>query len=496
MYYNMDIIVYIRAHPFARATKEHKMLQIFSNKERNKKILIGIFICILPGFLLWGTASVLKAPKSTPAGSIKIFGKRVSPEEFNTALQSTRIQTMMQFGDNYSKFEKFLDFKNLAIERLILLHEGKTRGIRVSDDDVRRAITQNPMFLRKGSFNPGEYEYIMRYVLRVQPRAFEEMTRQNLILSQLYDKITSAVTASDQDVREAYEKQNKQISVSYIASIPADFLKDIVLQDEALKDYFAKNSHEFKEPIKFNLEYLTLETEPDAVGASQVLAKKDGFDKMAKELKLQASETGLFTTGDAIPGIGWANDITESLSKMQKGDVLPIRQIDKKYYAFRIKEIKEPSIPEFESIKDKIREMLSQKEAKTMAQDKINAALARLKELQKTSVDAADFDKVAAEFNLKSSSTDTFKSGSYIQGVGASDNFFNEARKLKEKEFSPVIEMPGGFYIIRTKNIIPIDETKYASEKAAFSEKLLSQKKQDMFGEFIKDLKKKVAGAS
>ena len=472
------------------------MLQIFSNKERNKKIMIGIFICILPGFLLWGTASVLKSPRSKPMGPIKIFGKGVSSEEFNTALQSTRIQTMMQFGESFSKFEKFLDFKNLALERLILLHEGQARGIRVSDDDVRRSIAQNPMFQRKGSFDPGGYEYMMRYDLRVQPRAFEEMTRQNLVLSRLYEKMTARVTASDQDVREAYEKQNELISIAYIASLPADFQKGIVLQDAELQDYFSKNPAEFKEPIRFNLEYLTFESEPQAVGASQILAQKDGFDKAAKEMQLQVGETGLFTTGDSIPGIGWANDMTESLSKMQKGDMLPIRQIDKKYYAFRIKEIKEPSIPAFETVIDKIKDILTQKKAKAVAQEKINAALARLKDLQKASADVSDFDKLAAEFNLKSSSTDPFKFGSYIQGVGASDNFFNEARKLKEKEFSSVIEMPGGFYIIRTKSVTPIDETKFASEKAAFSEKFLSQKKQDMFGDFIKDLKKKASGNS
>ncbi|MFA6384395.1 MAG: SurA N-terminal domain-containing protein [Candidatus Omnitrophota bacterium] len=469
------------------------MLQIFSNKERNKKIMVIIFICILPGFLLWGTASVVKSVKQKPLTTATIFNKRVSSEAFAEALQSTRLQTMMQFGESFSQVEKFLDFNNLALERLILLHECRIQGLSVSDDDVRRAIAENPAFQRRGAFDPGGYEYMMRYVLRVQPRAFEEMTRQNLIMRKLFEKITAAITAGDQEMRLAYEKQNEQISISYIAGIPAEFLKNAAPQEDEIKDYFSKNETEFKEPISFNLEYLTFDTEPQAVGASQILEQKDGFDKTAKEMNLPVAETGFFAQTEPIPGLGYANDMTQMLPKMQKGDMLPIRQIDSKYYAFRIKEIKEPFIPTFEAVKDKIKEILSQKKAKTLASEKINAALARLQEAGQAG--AADFDKISSEFGLKSSVTDPFKFGSYIQGIGASDEFFTKAKELKDNQFSSVIEIPSGFYIIRTKNIIPIDETKYLSEKDAFNEKFLSQKKQDAFGEFIKEIKKKATGA-
>jgi len=464
------------------------MLRIFASKERNKKIMIGILICILPGFLLWGTSSIIKSAKEPSAPAVRVFGRAVSPEAFSEAMQAVRIQTIMQFGDSFSQIEKFIDFKNLAIERLILLHEARRRGIRITDEDVRLAIATNPAFQRKGAFNPAEYEYVTRYVLRVQPRTFEEMTRQNLALMSLYEKVTAAVTAGDDEVRAAYEKENEQLSISYIAALPAEFQKNISIEDAELKDYFSKNAQEFKVPISFNLEYLIFESEAQAVAASQILKNKDGFDKVSREMNMPISETGFFTQSDPIPGIGWANDLAESLSTMPKGTVLPIRQIDSRYYAFRIKDVKEPYIPEYETIKDKIKEKVIQKKAKELANQKINAALASMKSQQDSAV---DFDKVADEFGLKSSSTDPFKFGSYIQGIGASDTFFIEAKKLKGNEFSGVLEISGGYYIIKVKDIIPIDETKFSSEKDAFKEKFLSRKKQEIFGEFVKELKKK-----
>ncbi|HNQ51389.1 MAG TPA: SurA N-terminal domain-containing protein, partial [Candidatus Omnitrophota bacterium] len=82
------------------------MLQIFADKERNKKIMIGIFICILPGFLLWGTSSVIKSAKEKPLPGVMIFGKRVPAEDLSQAIQAVRMQTMMQFGDSFSQVEK------------------------------------------------------------------------------------------------------------------------------------------------------------------------------------------------------------------------------------------------------------------------------------------------------------------------------------------------------------------------------------------------------
>lgn len=466
------------------------MLQIFGNKERNKKILIGIFICILPGFLLWGTSSVMKSSKE--AGEYKgvhIYGKKVSAEEYRSAMQASKIQAMMQFGENYSQIEKLLDMRNLAIERIVLSKEAAKRGIKIKDDEVRAAIAGNEAFLRKGAFDQNSYDYIMRYVLGIQPRTFEEITRQNLALSRLYETFTSAVTAAQDEIRAAYEKQNEQISVSYISALPGDFFGPAAPSESEMKDYFDKNKLEFKQPVSFNLEYLTLETEPQAVGASQILEQKDGFDKVSGTMNIPVKETGFFPQGSPVPGIGWAPDLTEELLRVPKGTVLKIHQIDDKYYAFRVKEIQEPRIPEYETVTQKIKEILIGKKSKQLAKEKIDLASAKLKEQP-----GIDFDKLAQELGIKSSSTDPFKFGSYIQGIGASDDFFNEAKKLKDGEPSSAIEMPAGFYIIKVKDTVPVDEAVWEKEKESFSDKFLQQKKQEHFGQFIKDLKKKALG--
>jgi hypothetical protein len=102
-----------------------------------------------------------------------------------------------------------------------------------------------------------------------------------------------------------------------------------------------------------------------------------------------------------------------------------------------------------------------------------------------------NLEKTAKNFGLRTSSTDLFKYGSYIEGVGASDTFWTIAQNLKEEEFSDVIYMPSGFYIIKLKSRVAVDENKFAAEKTEFSEKLLAQKKTEVFYTFVLELKKK-----
>jgi parvulin-like peptidyl-prolyl isomerase len=117
--------------------------------------------------------------------------------------------------------------------------------------------------------------------------------------------------------------------------------------------------------------------------------------------------------------------------------------------------------------------------------------LKKLKGLSLGSPKRVDFDKIAAEYGLRSGSTDSFKYGSYVTGLGASDNFWKVANGLKENEVSGIIETPLGFYIIKLKSRVPLDSKKFEAEKTEFSQKFLSQKKQEFFSKFVEELKTK-----
>ena len=460
------------------------MLKVLRKRKTAKKVWIILCFIIVPPFVLWGFGSAFRT-KGEPAYAGRVFNKTISFLEYQNAIEATKNQAIMQFGDKFYEIQKSLNMDSQAWERIILLIEAKKRKIRVSDREVIEQIKKYPFFERQGQFDDKIYQQMLRYVFRSQPRDFEEQTRQNLILAKLYKEVAKDITLKDAETKEEYRKANEEISISYLASLPTDFQKDINPSEKEIKDYFTKNSIQFKQPVSFNLEYIAFEQEDKAKEAVNRLDKKIDIAKVAKETGTIAKETGLFSYLDPIPGIGWSPEIFGILSKAKVNQVLPLIHIDKNYYALKIKEIKEAYIPELDKVKDKVKDFLIKDATKKIAQTKINEALQKIKSGIK------DFNKIAKELGIKTDSTISFKYGSYIEGIGASDNFWLAADKLQENEISDIIQNTSGFYIIKLKTHAKIEDKKFEAEKKDFSDKLLVQKQQEFFMKFIQDLKRK-----
>jgi hypothetical protein len=467
------------------------MLKKLRNKKTAKKVWIVLAILIVPAFVLWGAGSFMSNKDDDRYGYVgKIFGKKISSLEYKDALDAVRNQAFIQFGDNLAEAQKYLNLEARAWERIMLLAEAGRRKIKVNDKDVIDTIRAYPFFQHNGSFNEKVYQEMLKYAFRVQPRTFEEQVRQDIIISRIFKQVTDSIKADDNQLKMEYEKANEQASVYYIAGIPQDFTKDVTVTDEGIGAYFANNKLEFKEPLSFNLEYITSETEGKIQSLLPHIKKKEYFNKLVKDSGLEIKETGLFAETSPIPGIGWLPQVTELLFKVKPGQFLPPIKMDKAYYLIRLKEREEPYIPEFTKIKDKVKQAFIKERSTAMARKKIDECYAKLRQDYETNPGAVDFQQIAGQYGLKTDSTGMFKYGSYIEGIGASDAFWVYAKTLKENELSKVIALPSGFYIIKVKSRLPIDEKKFKEESEAFGRKLLLQKQQEHFAAFIEELKK------
>ncbi|MFA5356500.1 MAG: SurA N-terminal domain-containing protein [Candidatus Omnitrophota bacterium] len=474
------------------------MLKKLRKRKNAKKIWIVLTVLILPAFLFWGFGSLSRSKENTNyAGSIA--GRKVSLSDYKDALSAAKNQAIIQFGDNISEIEDKINLGALAWNRLILLAEARKRRLNVSDKEVIELIQSYPFFQRKGSFDNQVYSQILQYVFRTQPRVFEEETRQNLILSKLYKEVTGDISLSDEEIRKEYLKLNEELSIHYIVSVISDFTNEVNPAEGELRNYFAKNSLQFKEPLSFNIEYISLDSEDnsgspakDKINSLALLLSKGGdFAKSAEESGLEVKETGFFSQSDPVPGIGWSPQILNLISSLKTGEFAGPIYIDKYYYILRLKEKKEPHIPDFEAIADKVKEAFIKESARDIARSKIEDSLRDLKAAQKTDPKSSDIYRTAKERGLKADSTSLFKYGSYIEGIGSSDVFFTVAETLKEDEISGIIEMPSGFYIIKLKSKVPVDENLYNEEKDAFTGKLLLRKQEAYFNSFLEGLRKK-----
>lgn len=183
------------------------MLKILRSKKLARKIWIALAIMVLPAFLLWGFGSALNSKKESEYAG-QIFGKKISSLNYGEALDAVKNTAIIRYGEKFSEIEKQLDLKTQAWELLILLHEAKARRINASDREVIELIENYPFFQRSGVFDNRLYAELLQYVFRTQPRAFEEQTRQNIVISKLYAQVTNNIKVDDKEIRETYIKIN------------------------------------------------------------------------------------------------------------------------------------------------------------------------------------------------------------------------------------------------------------------------------------------------
>ena len=466
------------------------MLKQLRNKKTARKIWIILAAIIVPAFVLWGSGSIGRSQRAS--GTVgKLFGKNVTAIEYTDALEAVKNQAIMQFGDKFAEVQKYLNFQNQAWERIVLLQEAKKRRIKTDDREVITLIQSYPFFQKKNRFDERLYEEMLKYVFRSQAREFEEHTRQNIILSKLYGIIAKDVFVNDEEVKNSYRRENEQVSISYLSSAKEDFLKDIHTTDEELADYFAKNQLQFKQPLSFNIAYVTLVSEEQVKTIFPKIKREKDFTIAAKQLNLELKETGLFAQTDPIPGIGWAPHILTLLAKLNNGEYAPPISADNKFYIIQLKEKKDPYIPEFNAIKEKVKEAFIKNKSESLAKEKIEQCLAKLKTAYLQDPKSADLEKTGKECGAKFGSTVPFKFDGYLEGIGAAENLWLAATNAKEDAFSDIVTMPSGYYIVKLKSRVSFDEKKFQEEKKEFSKKVLEQKKQEAFNNYIEDLKRK-----
>ncbi|MCU0665552.1 MAG: SurA N-terminal domain-containing protein [Candidatus Omnitrophica bacterium] len=468
------------------------MLKFLRDRKNSKKIWIFLAIVIVIPFAFWGAGSVVS--DKNYAGYVgTICGRKITSSQFQDSYNATAARLRLQFPDQFDQLKDSLDLESQAWERLVLISEAKRRNIKVTDQEVIKDITANPTFQGKNGFDDSAYKHIIKYYLHSSPRAFEEQTRESLMLAKLYDQVTCVVKLDDEQLKEEYRKANEELSISYISAQYAELEKNIQADDETLKSYFQNNSIKFKEPLSFNLEYVKIEAEEKTSLKQRsekifLLAQKNiPLKKIAQENKLTLKETGLFPETGPIPEIGWAKQIINALPKIKPDEYLPPYCNQQACFLAKIKVKMDPYIPEFTTIKDKIKIIFSREKAKEQAKERIEKCLARLKEQPDSDI----FETTAVENGLKYASTSFFKFASYIEGIGSSSEFWLTAEKLQPNKASEIISTPTALFIIRLKEKKEADWNKFEEDKKTFSEKILSDKKNEYFTSFLKELDKK-----
>ncbi len=348
------------------------MLKLFRKKIVMKIILWGLVVIIVPAFVLWGGASSSRSKDKGPSYVGLVYNRKVSFDELSNALSGVRSQIILSYYNQPKVLDALLSNKpllvKLAWDRILMMEEVKRAGIKTPDKEVVDALRSHPLFLRNGVFDDKFYRYILKNSIGLEPRAFEEIVRDNLALQKLSASMTKDITLSDEEILSEYKKEFGKIKISYILLEPKEYFDKITIDENAVKDFYDKNKTGLlvksnlkgalpDRPATFEESKADIEKYLKEVEARKMLKTRsdethkelldrtgnrgETFVKAASKMGLAVKDTDLFSRKDSVEAIGDVPFIVENSYNLKDLELSNPLEINKGYIIFEVVERKD-----------------------------------------------------------------------------------------------------------------------------------------------------------
>jgi peptidyl-prolyl cis-trans isomerase D len=219
-----------------------------------------LFLMMVP-FAFFGVDYYFRGGNT--ADTVVTIGKdKVSMADYDQALRDQQSRARQMLGRNYdpAMFDnpevRFAVLDQVINDRLLA---GKARDerFRVSDAQLRDTIASIPAFQDGGKFSNERYEMFLigQSTNRI---AFEEKVRGDMLAAAVQEPIAAANIVA----RPSTEKflglleQQREVAIAVVDAAP--FVKDVKVDDAAVKAFYDKNQAAFQTPELARVEYLIL----------------------------------------------------------------------------------------------------------------------------------------------------------------------------------------------------------------------------------------------
>jgi peptidyl-prolyl cis-trans isomerase D len=217
----------------------------------------------------------------------------------------------------------------------------------------------------------------------------------------------------------------------------------------------------------------------------QSLARTSNLEKAAADKGLTVTTTEMIAKGDPLPGVGIAPDLTNAILEVKKNDPPATATLPAGYAVYQVMDIQPPQTPTFEQIKVKVEEQFKSERAQAMLAQKTQ-------ELADRAHSEHDLTKAAQELGATMKTSDLVGPNSQVPEIGSLTGSANVVFTLKPGEISgPISTQSGGVVMALLEKQEPSpDELKKGWDAA--KESLLSQKRQELEGLYVQNLRERL----
>lgn len=485
------------------------MLQAINDKAKGILGWIIIAFISIP-FALWGIQEYIGGGQEQYAATVN--DTKISVREFDQALGRHKQRLESMFGGQLPEGEAFdRQMKQQVLDQLIsrqvLEQLALSSGFRVSDKSLAEKIQAMDVFQQDGKFQAKNYEQLLSSQ-GMSVSGFEFLMRKDIVIQQLQEGIANSSIVGKNYLDQIDQLQQQTRKISYLSFKNNDYLKDISLTEEEIKQYFEKNQNRYMHPEQVSVSYVEFRADMISVDASaeeedlrrqydeyianlaeheqrkarhiliqldetadeQTKAtKKQQIEKLLQKIKSGEDFAKLASEISEDPGsatqggdLGWVSHgmmvpaFDDALFALNKGEVSEVVESGFGYHIIKLEDIKGETPVSFEKKKAELVKELKQQEMDNQFYDRSETMATLAYENDDTLV------TVAEALGLEIKHTDLF-TRTAGQGIASDKKIRDAAFKagvLKDGRNSDVIELEKNHILV-----LRIDEHKPSKVK-------------------------------
>ena len=401
---------------------------------------------------------------------------------------------------------------------LILRHESARLGIQPDSAEVAEVVRTLPAFQSGSGFDMKKFSDFAENMLSplgLAEEHIEQLVCDQIALNQIKQLLAAGVSMPEAEIDANYQRAYDKLIVSVVRLRAADFEKDINVSDDDIRKYYESHKAELKTEEKRKVEFVSLtltEDEKKAGGkaridalqklsdrandVSQALVEKDAdFKRVAEKFKLPIRTTGEFTAAAPDPQLNVDPKLGAAAFRLSRQEPTsdPIQVADG-FYILHVTGIADARPLTIEEAKPKIVESIKSSRARELMTTKGAELAQQLREAAKSNqpLDAtvqkagAKTEKLAP-FSLVDEATDAQQKDANKQEPPDLITLKNAVAYLKPGEISDFLPSGETGLVAILEKRVPSADPNDAAKKAAFKERVLNNRRQIVFYEWLHD---------
>ncbi len=229
-----------------------------------------------------------------------------------------------------------------------------------------------------------------------------------------------------------------------------------------------------------DLAYQKADTSYDEVLKGRTMAD------IGKEEGVKYVQTDFFPTGQPIQGLEGEEKVAQTAATLEPGEPSPVMETAQGYVIVRLDERKPERDAELKEVKDKVEQDLKMNKAGELAKEEAKKFHDILKNWK-------DLPKEASNEKFEVKTTEPFVRGGMVPPIGYAPAISEAAFSLTEDQRSAPepLEYNATWYLIRLKQRIPATNEDFEKERPAYTSRMLSQKKSQVFSHWLDTVRKR-----